>query len=301
MTERPRSAGPPPGWYADSPTSARLRWWDGSAWSDHYQGETDPVSVAEQVAVRTDAAPPAAAEQPMTRAERRAAQSATQSMGVSEHLVAEVPPTRAELRARTAAHTAVASDQVAEPVEASAQDPDPAVEPADAPKTASAPQSQPSVVRPPRQTPGDPFPDQILHRTPRSDNFRPPLPPVTYRPQPSGYVRVPQSTLVPVASSNGPARASMVLILLSLLGGLATHFWLSASRPVLAGAINLAVMAALFAAVVLAIVGLITAVNRPTTKRDSIFALVVSTLALAGGIALLMLRLIPVGAIYTAG
>lgn len=251
----------------------------------------------------------------MTRAERRAAKSAAQSMDVSEPPVAEVPPTRAELRARTAALAAVAPhpaiepaeatapepDPAAVPAEASAHAPDPVAEPAETPDAASAPQSQPSVVWPPPQTADAPFPDQILHRTPRSDDFRPPLPPVVYLPQPSGYVRVPQSTLVPVSSSNGPARASVVLILLSLLGGLATHFWLSGSRPVLAGVINLAVMAALFAALVLAIVGLVTAVNRPTKKRESIFALVASTLALASGISLLMLRLIPVGAIYTAG
>jgi cytochrome bd-type quinol oxidase subunit 2 len=104
-----------------------------------------------------------------------------------------------------------------------------------------------------------------------------------------------------VSSSNGPARSSIVLILLSLLGGLATHVWLRASRPVLAGAVNLAVMAILFAALVLAIVGLVTAVNRPTKEHEAVIALVVSTLALAGGIALLMLRVIPVGAIYTSG
>ena len=29
-------AGPPPGWYVDSPRSTRVRWWDGSAWTDRY-------------------------------------------------------------------------------------------------------------------------------------------------------------------------------------------------------------------------------------------------------------------------
>jgi hypothetical protein len=29
------SAGPPPGWYADPSGSPALRWWDGTAWTEH--------------------------------------------------------------------------------------------------------------------------------------------------------------------------------------------------------------------------------------------------------------------------
>ena len=292
MTDSPLSAGPPPGWYADSPTSIRLRWWTGSAWSDHHQGATEPVSVVDPLETPTDADPPATAEVPMTRAARRAAASVSRSIDVAEPPTAQVPPTRAGLRARTAAHTSVRPETVAEPVEAWSVS-------AEAPP---APQLEPSpTARPVAPSTTEAFPDQILDRNPPSDNFRPPPRPVTYLPQPSGYVHVPQNTLLPVSSSNGPAKTSIALILLSLLSGLATHFWLSTSRPLLAGVINLAVTALLFAALVLAIIGLFIAVRRPTKKRESIFALVVSNLAIAGGIALLMLRLIPVGAMYTVG
>ena len=51
MTDSPPSKGPPPGWYADSPTSVRLRWWDGSAWTDHYQAATESLPLRDAFAV----------------------------------------------------------------------------------------------------------------------------------------------------------------------------------------------------------------------------------------------------------
>ena len=93
----------------------------------------------------------------------------------------------------------------------------------------------------------------------------------------------------------------MVLILISLLGGIASYWWLGRTNPPLAGLVNLVVMALLLSAFVLAIVGLVIAVSRPTKKRESVFALVVSSLLIIGVIALFALRLISVGAIYSGG
>ena len=55
MTDSPPPAAPPPGWYADSPRRTRLRWWDGSAWTDHYQGSTE--SAVDRRAGRPASAP----------------------------------------------------------------------------------------------------------------------------------------------------------------------------------------------------------------------------------------------------
>jgi hypothetical protein len=128
------------------------------------------------------------------------------------------------------------------------------------------------------------FPDQILDRSVRAKEDRP-LPPVVYLPQPSGYVRVPQSTSVPVTSHNGPAKSSLVLILISVVGGVLT----------------LLVVALLFAAVGLAVVGLVIAVRRPTRKRESVFALLASVLLTAGVLTMFALRMISLGAVYAGG
>jgi hypothetical protein len=144
------------------------------------------------------------------------------------------------------------------------------------------------------------FPDQILDRSVRAKEDRP-LPPVVYLPQPSGYVRVPQSTSVPVTSHNGPAKSSLVLILISVVGGVAAHFFVSRSNPALAGVLNLLVVALLFAAVGLAVVGLVIAVRRPTRKRESVFALLASVLLTAGVLTMFALRMISLGAVYAGG
>ena len=93
----------------------------------------------------------------------------------------------------------------------------------------------------------------------------------------------------------------MVLILICLLGGIASYWFLGRANPPLAGLVNLAIMALLLSAFVLAIVGVVIAVSRPTKKRESVFALVVSSLLITGVIALFALRLISVGAIYSGG
>jgi hypothetical protein len=255
MTDSTPSTAPSPGWYADSPSSTRLRWWNGSAWTDHYQAATEALPLAEPSA--DEIRPP-----PMTRAERRAAENAARPV---DPPITAPPPTRAELRARNEATAVVEEPENDVPVWAT-----PELE------VAAGPQS-PALV-------SDAFPDQILDRSMRTKEDRP-LPPVVYLPQPSGYVRVPQSTFVPVSSANGPAKASLALILISLLGGVAVYFF----------------VALLFSALGLAVVGLVIAVRRPIKKQESVIALVVSVLLIAGVIALFALRMISLGAVYAGG
>jgi hypothetical protein len=237
MTDSPLSAAPPPGWYADSPNAARVRWWNGSAWTDHYQAATDAVPV---VPSPSDEPPPA----PMTRAQRRAAEVAPPA--------GEPPPIKAE-PAR--------------------------LEPAPA---------EPEPVRPePARTPApvvERFPDQIVDRGPRAKDDRPPLP-VVYRPPQVSHAPSTRSTFIPLPQKNGPATASLVLLLISLLGG-AAIWWFDSRDPALADALTLITIAMLAAAFILAIVGLTLAVSRPTKKLSSAAALALSSLLIVGTVVL---------------
>ena len=246
-------------------------------WTDHYQAATEALPVAEPSA---DEVPPP----PMTRAERRAAENAARPV---DPPIAAPPPTRAELRPRTQAQAVVEREEPENDV--------PVVE---TPALEAAPSTeQPASVD---QPVADAFPDQILARSIRTKEDRP-LPPVVYLPQPSGYVRVPQSTFVPVSSANGPAKSALVLILISLLGGVAVSLFVGRSNPALAGLFNLLIVALLLAAFGLAVVGLVLAVRRPTKKRESVFALAASVVLIGGVIALFALRLISLGAVYAGG
>lgn len=81
-------------------------------------------------------------------------------------------------------------------------------------------------------------------------------------------------------SKNGPAKASLILILLLVLGVGAVFWFLSGRDPVVAGIVALLNVVMVLAAFVLSIVGLVIAVRRPTKKRESVFGLVVSSLFL---------------------
>jgi hypothetical protein len=222
MTEGMPSTGPPPGWYADSPTSMRMRWWNGSAWTDHYQGSTESVEAVAPV----------------------------------------VPPAlRRDARPRVPPHPP-------------------------APERSSAPPQAPAAVPDP-----EPFPDQILDRAPRAFVDRP-LPPVTYRPPPGSPSNTMRTTFIPAESKNGPAKASLILILISLLGGVAVFWWLSGANPALIGLVNLINVSILLAAFILAIISLVIAVQRPTRKREPVFALVMSSLLIIGMIVLFAIRVV---------
>lgn len=36
---------PPSGWYVDPQNTSRLRWWDGTAWTEHFQASSPPVTI----------------------------------------------------------------------------------------------------------------------------------------------------------------------------------------------------------------------------------------------------------------
>lgn len=90
-------------------------------------------------------------------------------------------------------------------------------------------------------------------------------------------------------SANGPAKASLILILIQLLGGLALFI-----LGIAAGAASaqwwqfieiLTIISVLsflmtIAAFVLAIIGTVIAVRRPTRKREAVFALVFTSLTI---------------------
>jgi len=89
----------------------------------------------------------------------------------------------------------------------------------------------------------------------------------------------------PLTSKNGPAKASLILILLLVLGVSAILWFLTGADPVMRlvfGSLNILMVVAAF---ILAIIGLVIAIRRPTKKRESVFALVVSSifLVLIGG------------------
>lgn len=94
------------------------------------------------------------------------------------------------------------------------------------------------------------------------------------QPQPYSYARQ------PLTSKNGPAKASLILILLLVLGVGAIVWLLSGQDPALALLLGLVNFGMVLAAFVLAIIGLVIAIRRPTKKRESIFGLVVSSLML---------------------
>ncbi|WP_344053046.1 hypothetical protein [Microbacterium lacus] len=234
---------------------------------------------------------PSAAPTHRTRAEHRAAEATAIAPP-------EQPLTRAQLRERARSATGDSSGLVAEPV--------PVPEPQSMPVAESVPASMPAFdakQAPEAQsqskhvTEGDRRElslDQVIGSGIRFDDR--PLPPVVHVPQPTPFVRVPRVSYVPVAAANGPATTSLVVAGLALIGGLIANLLLR-SDPVLAGLVNLAIVALLIAAFLLAAVGMTLAVQRPTRKLIPVIALVVAVLALAGVVALVAARLISLGAL----
>jgi uncharacterized membrane protein len=145
------------------------------------------------------------------------------------------------------------------------------------------------------------FPDQIMDRSPRMGEYRPPLAPVVYRPPPGSHVASTRATYVAIEQRNGPARASLILILISLLGGVAVFWFLAGADPALVGIVNLVNGAILLLAFILAVISVIVAVSRPTKKREPVFALVVSSLLIIGTIVVFTLRVVAAGLVPGSG
>lgn len=80
-----RADAPPAGWYPDPRGAARLRWWDGSDWSDHWRA---PVTSVER-AIRQGAAEPRPGAAPASPPPRSAG-VATFDRAAAHDLIAEV-------------------------------------------------------------------------------------------------------------------------------------------------------------------------------------------------------------------
>lgn len=88
------------------------------------------------------------------------------------------------------------------------------------------------------------------------------------------------TSFAPPSSKNGPAKASLVLLLISVLG-VAGLVWLATGMdPATAMVLGFAQVGLLVAALVLSIIGLVIAIRRPTRKREAVFGLVLSVILL---------------------
>lgn len=185
----------------------------------------------------------------------------TEHVKPSEHVEQKAPVTRAALRAAAQAQLVPApadsSDRLTVPSDAAVEDrtqPRPSIRETETPRPASAAAGIPAHIQPAGYAPSAAY-------------YASSAKPFTYARQ-------------PLTSKNGPAKASLILILLLVLGVSAVVWFFSGQDPALAMLLGLVNIAMVLAAFVLAIVGLFIAVRRPTKKRESIFALVVSSLML---------------------
>ncbi|MDR7190290.1 hypothetical protein J2Y46_003132 [Microbacterium sp. BE35] len=270
-------AGPPPGWYEDASRADRLRWWDGAAWTEDYRPvATDAAATA---AIEVAGAADAAAA-PLSRAQSRARRADSDAAGPdaagsdaagSAAAVGEAPGIPG------VAVGSAALPSVAEEPQAAAVWPAPSslAEPAEVRDEASVDAPVPVPEPEVGAAKGETFPDQITPRRPAPVDDRPPMP-VVYQPVSSSYVGEMRPPLPEAAPANVPARASIVLIAVAALGGLAVVFWLGGWNESIAGLVSLVSVAFAAGAFFLAIGGLIVATQRRTSRLLSGIAIVVS-------------------------
>jgi flagellar biosynthesis/type III secretory pathway protein FliH len=82
-----RADAPPAGWYPDPQVRARLRWWDGTDWSDEYRAP--PTRAEQEIAAKADELQMTAA----TRAEAIASGARARAAGAradSDEIIAKV-------------------------------------------------------------------------------------------------------------------------------------------------------------------------------------------------------------------
>lgn len=284
--------GPPPGWYADTSRTDRLRWWDGAAWTDQFRlPESDAAAPADA---------PVDAAAPMSRAQLRASRSVPAHEGMTANEVPaggasgdDVPPVGASggvgpVDAPGSAPVWPAPSSLAAP--APARDATPV--PMDAAPAASdsAPVVPPAATEPP--SPGGPtttearvpraggIPDQIAPRRTAPGADRMPTP-IVYEPVSSSYVGGMRPPIPEAAPANIPARAAIVLIALAAIGGVAVVVWLASRDQAIAGMVSLVSVALAAGAFFLAIGGLIVARQRGTGRVMSVVALAVSVVLVA--------------------
>ncbi|GAA1468016.1 hypothetical protein GCM10017607_15500 [Microbacterium thalassium] len=271
MPDTPSSASPAPGWYAESQAGPRLRWWNGSAWTDHYR-LVDEAPSSNGGPHRSDEA-----SEPVSRAARRAAEreASIEADGLGS-------------AAAPAAPNPVTWRAVVDP---------PADEPA-ATQPVSAVDISPTIGMPaaPSREADDgaltagfgaagqvgPIPDNVVPPGGRKvDRIPPPV--VVYQPRqasgPSTGDRLPIS-VVP-SRRNGLVRASLLVTLIAVIGGAAAIWWLRVEDRALAGMVSALVVALLLLSTALAIGGIATAVRRSITWITPVLALIAALGALA--------------------
>ncbi|MCW3492130.1 hypothetical protein [Microbacterium sp. SSM24] len=97
------------------------------------------------------------------------------------------------------------------------------------------------------------------------------------------------------SAKNGPATTALVLVLVSVVGAVASVWLAPGLAPATAAVLGFAQVGVLVATFVLSLIGLVIAVRRPTRKREAVFGLVLSGLVLG----VLAFRLVTGGAIDT--
>jgi hypothetical protein len=287
--------GPPPGWYEDDSRADRLRWWNGAAWTEDYRPVATDAAATPATDVVGGAGTPSAV--PMSRSQSRARRAADpgadsgEASGVSgvaagsptTPSVAEAPHVAAVWPAPSSlAESAEARDEAS--VDLPSAVPEPGVSAsAPPPRVASSlGASAPGEVSTngSRAAKGETFPDQITPRRPIPVDERMPTP-IVYQPVSSSYVGELRPPLPEASPANIPARASIALIVVAGLGGLAVVFWLGGWNESLAGLVSLVSVAFAAGAFFLAIGGLIVAAQRSTSRLLSGIAVVVSILLVA--------------------
>ena len=274
--------GPPPGWYADTSRTDRLRWWNGAAWTDQFRlQETDPATAADQ---------PGNPAAPMSRAQFRALHPipAPEGTGANEVPAAGAAGDEVLGEAQGSAPVWPAPSSLAAPAPArdaapvtaeaarAASDSASAVPPA-ATETPSADRPMAAEARPPR---AGGLPHQIVPRRPAPGDDRMPTP-IVYEPVSSSYVGGMRPPIPEAAPANIPARAAIVLLALAAIGGVAVVVWLASRDQTVAGMVSLVSVALAAGAFFLAIGGLIVSRQRGTGRVMSLVALAVSVVLVA--------------------
>ncbi|WP_239539717.1 hypothetical protein [Microbacterium sp. B35-04] len=153
--------------------------------------------------------------------------------------------------------------------------------PTDASPAASASPSSRAPAAGPRVASDGGIPDQIAPRRPPPPVDRPPTP-IVYQPVASSYIGAMRPPLPEARPRNVPAIASIVLLVLAAIGGLAVVLWLAGWDQTIAGLVSLVSVAFAAGAFFLAVGGLIVAGQRRTSRVVSAVALAVSILLAAG-------------------
>jgi hypothetical protein len=104
MSEQSSGQSPAQGWYTDPHDAARLRWWDGAAWTDHVH----PPTGAETAAT----AQPAAAAQQATPAAAQSAQDPGAAAGAGGIVSNPAPAAGPGQRSAIAEWFSIRSNQI---------------------------------------------------------------------------------------------------------------------------------------------------------------------------------------------